>query len=396
MRGSHSSERRVNVREPAKPMIIGVNGKQTIVHVPPVTRLSKVLRDELGLTGTKVGCDAGDCGACTVLIDGKAACSCLIAVGQLDGVTTEVTTVEGLGGYSANFEKLSAAFLQHGAAQCGICTPGMLVSATALLDCNSAPDETQVLDALGGVLCRCTGYRKIISAVLAAASGSIALREECLSGAVGQRVARVDGARKINGTEIYGADEAPAGALTLRVIRSPYNHARFRFGDLAAFVASHPGIHAVFIAKDVPGTNCYGVIPNCADQPVFAVEAARFRGEAVAAIVGEADAVAAFDAANFPVEWEELPALTTIEGALDADAPLVHANRAGNVLVRGRVVRGDVEAALRDADVVASVEAETGFVEHACIEPEAGFARRVGDRIEVQSCTCLLYTSRCV
>jgi aerobic-type carbon monoxide dehydrogenase small subunit (CoxS/CutS family) len=140
-------------------MIIGVNGKQTIVHVPPVTRLSKVLRDELGLTGTKVGCDAGDCGACTVLIDGKAACSCLIAVGQLDGVTTEVTTVEGLGSYSANFEKLSAAFLQHGAAQCGICTPGMLVSATTLLECNSAPDETQVLDALGGVLCRCTGFR---------------------------------------------------------------------------------------------------------------------------------------------------------------------------------------------------------------------------------------------
>jgi aldehyde oxidoreductase len=105
-----------------------------------ITRLSKVLRDELGLTGTKVGCDAGDCGACTVLIDGKAACSCLIAVGQLngsrlDGAATEVTTVEGLGSYSANFEKLSAAFLQHGAAQCGICTPGMLVSATTLLEC---------------------------------------------------------------------------------------------------------------------------------------------------------------------------------------------------------------------------------------------------------------------
>jgi CO/xanthine dehydrogenase Mo-binding subunit/aerobic-type carbon monoxide dehydrogenase small subunit (CoxS/CutS family) len=381
------------------PIVFKLNGKRTVVRVPAITRLSKVLRDELGLTGTKVGCDAGDCGACTVLIDGKAACSCLIAVGQLngsrlDGAATEVTTVEGLGSYSANFEKLSAAFLQHGAAQCGICTPGMLVSATALLESNSAPDETQVLDALGGVLCRCTGYRKIISAVLAAASGSIASREECLSGAVGQRVARVDGARKINGTEIYGADEAPAGALTLRVIRSPHNHARFRFGDLDAFVASHPGIHAVFTAKDVPGTNCYGVIPNCADQPVFAESEARYRGEAVAAIVGEADAIAAFEAASFPVEWEELPALTTIEAALDADAPLVHAHRAGNVLVRGRVVRGDVDAALRDADVVVSNEVETGFVEHACIEPEAGFARRVGDRIEVQSCTQAPYMAR--
>jgi aldehyde oxidoreductase len=387
------------MRGPAEPMIISVNGKQTEVRAAPIERLSRVLRDELGLTGTKVGCDAGDCGACTVLIDGKAACSCLIAVGQLnsaqlDGATTEVTTVEGLGGYSANFEKLSAAFLQHGAAQCGICTPGMLVSATALLECNSAPDETQVLDALGGVLCRCTGYRKIISAVLAAAFGSITSRQECLSGAVGQRVARVDGARKISGTEIYGADEAPAAALTLRVIRSPYNRARFRFGDLAAFVAEHLGIHAVFTAKDIPGKNCYGVIPNCADQPVFAESEVRFRGEAVAAIVGEADAIAAFDLAGFPVEWEELPALTTIEAALDEDAPLVHSHRPGNILVRGRVVRGDVDAALRDADVVVSNEVETGFVEHACIEPEAGFARRVGDRIEVQSCTQAPYMAR--
>jgi CO/xanthine dehydrogenase Mo-binding subunit/aerobic-type carbon monoxide dehydrogenase small subunit (CoxS/CutS family) len=401
------------------PIVFKLNGKRTVVRVPAITRLSRVLRDELGLTGTKVGCDAGDCGACTVLIDGKAACSCLIAVGQLDsaqldGATTEVTTVEGLGSYSANFEKLSAAFLQHGAAQCGICTPGMLVSATALLECNSAPDETQVLDALGGVLCRCTGYRKIISAVLAAStnaaaaareiggaevngigiSGNGAARREVAPGVVGQRVPRVDGARKINGTEIYGADEAPAGALTLRVIRSPYHHARFRLGDLAAFVATHPGIHAVFIAKDVPGTNCYGVIPNCADQPVFAESEVRFRGEAVAAIVGEADAIAAFEPASFPVEWEKLPALTTIEAALDGDAPLVHANRAGNVLVRGRVVRGDVEAALRDADVVVSNEVETGFVEHACIEPEAGFARRVGDRIEIQSCTQAPYMAR--
>ena len=380
----------------AKPMIISVNGKRVEVRVPPIERLSRVIRETLGLTGTKVGCDAGDCGACTVLIDGKAACSCLIAVGQLNGaeVTKEITTVEGLGAYSANFEKLSAAFLQHGAAQCGICTPGMLVSATALLESNSAPDETQVLDALGGVLCRCTGYRKIISAVLDAANGSPASRQECASGAVGQRVPRVDGLRKINGTEIYGADEAPPGALTLRVIRSPHNHARFRFGDLDAFVVNHPGIHAAFTAKDVPGKNCYGVIPDCVDQPVFAESETRFRGEAVAAIVGEADAMQAFEPASFPVEWEELPALTTIGDAVDAVAPLIHAHRPGNVLVRGRVVRGDVDAALRDADVVASFEVETGFVEHACIEPEAGFARRVGDRIEVQSCTQAPYMAR--
>ncbi len=143
-----------------------VNGRTVGVTSEPITRLSKVLREELGLTGTKVGCDAGDCGACTVLIKGKAACSCLVAVGQLE--SAEVTTVEGLAQSSATFDRLQKSFLRHGAAQCGICTPGMLVSAVALLEQNPRPNETQVQDALSGVLCRCTGYRKIISAVMGA------------------------------------------------------------------------------------------------------------------------------------------------------------------------------------------------------------------------------------
>jgi aldehyde oxidoreductase len=371
---------------------ISVNGKRTPVHAPPIERLSKFLREELGLTGTKVGCEAGDCGACTVLIGGKAACSCLIAVGQLDGA--EVTTVEGLPRYAPGFERLRTAFLQNGAAQCGICTPGMLVSATALLESNPHPNEEQVLDALGGVLCRCTGYRKIVAAVLEAAGGSRALELNDQGGGVGSRAVRVDGSRKVSGTEIYGADEAPADSLSLRVIRCPHNHARFRFGDFSSLLAAHPGIHAVFTAKDVPGKNCFGVIPDCADQPVFAETEARYRGEAVAAIVGDADAIESFALENFPVTWEELPALTTIEAALESGAPLIHAHRAENVLVRGRVVHGDVEAALKQADAIASIEVDTGFVEHACIEPEAGFARRVGDRIEVQSCTQAPYMAR--
>ncbi len=371
---------------------ISVNGKRTPVHAPPIERLSKFLREELGLTGTKVGCEAGDCGACTVLIGGKAACSCLIAVGQLDGA--EVTTVEGLPRYASGFERLRTAFLQNGAAQCGICTPGMLVSATALLESNPHPNEEQVLDALGGVLCRCTGYRKIVAAVLEAAGGSRALELNDQGGGVGSRAVRVDGSRKVSGTEIYGADEAPADSLSLRVIRCPHNHARFRFGDFSSLLAAHPGIHAVFTAKDVPGKNCFGVIPDCADQPVFAETEARYRGEAVAAIVGDADAIESFALENFPVTWEELPALTTIEAALESGAPLIHAHRAENVLVRGRVVHGDVEAALKQADAIASIEVDTGFVEHACIEPEAGFARRVGDRIEVQSCTQAPYMAR--
>jgi aldehyde oxidoreductase len=376
-----------------------VNDRQFSVITPPAQRLSRVLREQLGLTGTKVGCDAGDCGACTVLLDGEPVCSCLVAVGQVENHA--ITTVEGLKSRPPLFDRLQGAFLRHGAAQCGACTPGMLVSATALLEHNTSPSEAEVMDALGGVLCRCTGYRKIISAVLDVAvlnAGSESAESSCPKGgaSVGQRIVRLDGRAKVEGTEIYGADEIPAGALVLRVVRSPYDRAKFCFGNLESFVAAHPGVDAVFTAKDVPGEDCYGVIPRFADQPIFAHEEteARYRGEAVAAIVGEAVVIENLDLADFPVTWEESSPLRTMDEALAPGAPLIHAHRADNVLTRGRVVRGNVEQALAEADAVVEGEFETGFVEHACIEPEAGFARRVGDRIEIQACTQSPYMDR--
>jgi aldehyde oxidoreductase len=374
------------------PIAFLVNGRRVEVLTSPWQRLSRVLREELGLTGTKIGCDAGDCGACTVLLDGEPVCACLVSAAQAEG--HEITTVEGLAA-SPSGARLQQSFLAHGAAQCGACTPGMLVSAKALLDSNSSPSETEVMDAIGGVLCRCTGYRKIIAAILDAASGTTSTNPLISgTGAVGQRLARLDGKAKIEGTEIFGADEIPAEALVLRAIRCPHHHARFQFGDLDAFVRDHPGIHSIFTARDVPGRNCYGVIPRFADQPVFAENEARFRGEAVAAVVGEAAAVESLDLAEFPVQWEQLPALTEIDDALASEAPLVHADREGNILVRGRVVKGDVDQALKDADIVAEYECQTGFVEHAYIEPEAGFARRVGDKIEIQACTQSPYMDR--
>jgi CO/xanthine dehydrogenase Mo-binding subunit len=270
----------------------------------------------------------------------------------------------------------------------------MLVSATALLEHNAAPSESEVMDAIGGVLCRCTGYRKIISAIQSACSGAVEEESPQAGNAVGSRLVRLDGRGKVEGTEIFGADEIPRGALLVRAIRSPHQHARFRFGDLDAFVAANPGIHRVLTARDIPGENRYGVIPRFADQPVFAEVGARFRGEAVAAVVGEAEAIDALDLASFPVSWEELPALTTIADALAPDAERIHPNRENNILVRGRVVRGDVEKALAESDVVVEDEFETGFIEHAYIEPEAGFARRVNDQIEIQACTQAPYMDR--
>ncbi len=371
-----------------------VNGRDVEVGADGARRLSRVLREDLGLTGTKVGCDAGDCGACTVLLNGEPVCSCLVAAGQAAGC--EVVTVEGLAKRSPVLGRLQQSFLAHGAAQCGACTPGMLVSATALLEKHSSPSENEVMDAIGGVLCRCTGYRKIISAIreAGAGDGSCGVKTADAGAAVGARLVRLDGQRKVEGSDIFGADEIPKDDLGVRVVRSPHHRARFQFGDLDTFAGKHPGIVLVLTAKDVPGVDCYGVIPRCADQPVFAHHEARHRGEAVAAIVGEPCVLEKLDVGEFPVQWEELPAIKTVDEALADGAVRIHGHREENVLVRGRVVRGDVEQALEQAEHVVEGEFETGFVEHAYIEPEAGFARRVGSTIEVQACTQSPYMDR--
>lgn len=355
-----------------------VNGQPITVDLPPTTRLTEALREGAGVKGVKVGCDAGDCGACTVLLDGEAVCACMTALGQAGG--RNIQTVEGLAS-DGTLSELQQAFLDHGAAQCGICTPGMLVSAAGLLKANTAPTEDEVLDALGGVLCRCTGYRKIVQAVLSLAPRTPDLSE---GGPVGAPVPRIDGRPKVLGTDRFGDDVAPADALVMKVIRSPHNAADFTIGDTQAFIESHPGIEAVFTAADIPGTNCFGVIPPFADQPVFAVDHARFRGEAVAAVVGERRAMAALDLNAFPVEWTETQAaMTTTEAK---SAPVIHDDRAGNILVRGYVERGDVSA-LDGAAHVVSDRFVTSFVEHGYIEPEAGFAEIDGGNIVITACT---------
>lgn len=142
-----------------------VNGKDFQIQVDDSMRLLDILRDELNLTGTKEGCGIGECGACTVIMNGKAVCSCLILAGQLHNA--EIETIENLE-KDEILSKLQQAFLEHGAIQCGFCTPGMLMSAKALLDKNAYPNEMEIKEALEGNLCRCTGYIPIMEAVKAA------------------------------------------------------------------------------------------------------------------------------------------------------------------------------------------------------------------------------------
>jgi len=157
---------------PRAALTLRVNGKARRVRVPPMKRLLDVLREDLRLTGTKEGCGEGECGACTVLLNGRAVNSCLIPVVQVEGV--RIVTVEGLAGGGATLTRLQRRFVEMGAAQCGICTPGMLMTARELIDriAPRVPSDPEVREALAGNLCRCTGYQKIVDAVRAVARES--------------------------------------------------------------------------------------------------------------------------------------------------------------------------------------------------------------------------------
>ena len=370
-----------------------LNGKPVSISARPGRRFSEVLREDIGLTGTKVGCNAGDCGACTILVDSKAVCACMLSAQQVAGHSIE--TVEGLAnGRSCTDGRLQQSFLRQGAAQCGICTPGMLVAGEALLRETAQPNEQQVQDAIGGVLCRCTGYRKIVSAIMEANASQTDEHPVVGNPVVGESIVRLDGTPKVTGMDVFGADALPADSLLARAVRSPCPRAGFTFGDIDGYIEKSPGVISVFTAKDIPGRNCFGVIPEFADQPVFAENETRFEGEAIALVVGAADIMHDLDLSSFPVTWQKLPHIMTSTDAAGEHAPQLHPGREKNRLTGGFVETGDLDAGFGAADAVVEGAFTTGFIEHAYIEPEAGFARRVGDRIEIQACTQAPYMDR--
>jgi aldehyde oxidoreductase len=351
-----------------------LNGQWIQVEVVPTVRLSSLLRDQLSATDVKIGCNAGDCGACTVLIDGEPVCACLTGAGQV--ASKHVQTITGLTQSDPQMHLLQQSFLHHGAAQCGICTPGMLVSAVALLKHTPEPDEQAVQDALGGVLCRCTGYRKIIDAVMHATHHEQdSLHKQNVAEAkksVGLSLVRLDGHPKVTGTDSFGDDVAPADARVVRLIRSPYHHCKFELGDINHYVDSHAGVDCVLSSADIPGSNAFGVIPPFIDQPVFAESHARFKGEAVAAVVGDARTICALQMSDFPITWTELEASLDPAAAQRPESSQLHEHAKNNLLCEGLVQCGDAHEALSNAHIRVNGTFTTGFIEHAYIEPEAG------------------------
>lgn len=370
-----------------------LNGKSAATDAAPAQRLAHVLRDDLGFTGTKIGCDAGDCGACTVLLDGEQVCSCMVPVAQAQG--RNVTTVEGLASEDGRLNDLQQAFHEFGAAQCGICTPGMLMAASDLFKHNTTPIDDEILDALGGVLCRCTGYRKIVDAVKHVFQPDASdFTMPDAGGAMGARALKTDGVRKVDGTEMFGADQAPADALWVRAVRSPHASATFTLGDFGPLHAKYPGLVKVLTAADVSGNNGYGVYPDVKDQPAFSDGEVRFRGEQVVGLVGDYESVFGIRDEEVPIHYVERDALIGFDAALADGAHVIHPSYDDNVMASGYVKKGDASEAMKTADVVVEDSFDTVFVEHGYIEPEAGWARRVGDRLELTVSTQAPYMDR--
>ncbi len=366
---------------------ISVNGKSTTVCVPPTKRLSEVLREDLHLKGTKVGCNAGDCGACTVLIDNEQVCSCLTPLVQAVG--RKIETVESIAGDN-ELSALQKSFERHGAAQCGICTPGMLVAATSLLRQIENPSKEDVKDAIGGVLCRCTGYQKIVEAILDVGAKKDSTQEPDAGSAVGVSIAKVDAASKLRGSEKYGSDDIPANALWVRIIRSPYAHARISIGDFGNIVEQTSGLEDVLSFRDIP-FNRFGIYPTGKDQPVLCEDTVRYRGDAIVALVGERSSITAIKLEDLPIEFGLLSELTDIDAALAESAMQLHPESPRNVLIEGTVRKGN--CALKGT-VKATGDFHTRFVEHAYIEPEAGWAERVGDRNKMHASTQAVHMDR--
>ncbi|WP_148133843.1 selenium-dependent xanthine dehydrogenase [Candidatus Formimonas warabiya] len=345
-----------------------LNGQK--VHALDEDNLLDFLRDQARLTSVKNGCGDGACGACTILVDGKNVRACRLTAAKVDGKT--ILTVEGLS--QREKEIYAWAFAEAGAVQCGFCTPGMVMSAKALLNVNLYPSPEEIKKALKNNICRCTGYIKIEEAVLLAAG---ALRdgtkheEKNTSARVGNRCHRVDAGAKTLGTADYVDDMYVEGMLYGAVLRTKYPRALIKSIDISK-AKRHPDVEVVLTAENIPGNRIDGYLVK--DWPVLVApgEETRYVGDALAILAARSKKAAQEALELIRVDYEELPPITTPADALKENAPKLHPG--GNILKKTYVKRGDPEEAIAKSKHVVRKVYKTPFVEHAFLEPESALA----------------------
>ncbi|MCJ2100163.1 molybdopterin-dependent oxidoreductase [Methylobacterium sp. E-046] len=347
-----------------------INGRGYAAEPAPGQCLRTFLRD-LAVFGVKKGCDAGDCGACTVHIDGKPFHSCLVPAFRAEG--REVTTIEGLSGCGNDLHPTQQAFRDAQAFQCGFCTAGMIMTAVTLTDAQKA----DLPHALKGNLCRCTGYRSIDDAL----HGRCNIEADLPGRALGASLPNPFTDAILTGTARYTMDVAVADLLHLKVLRSPHAHARIVTVDKAAALAV-PGVVAVYTWEDVPKRRFTSALHEDhlvdPDDILLLDDVARFAGQRVAAVVAETEAAAEAGCRALQVTYAVLPAVFDPVAAIAPGAPLLHdkdhveSNSNIYCTLQGEI--GDVAQGFAQADVVHEETYSTTRLQHAHLETHGSIA----------------------
>jgi aldehyde oxidoreductase len=351
-----------------------VNGKWVERRVHPDVTLLRFLRDDLKLTGAKEGCGQGHCGACTVLVNGKAVRSCVQKVSRLDG--QKIETIEGLA-MDGSLHPIQEAFLSAGAVQCGFCSPGMIMAAKALLDKKPAPTPEEIMEGLKNNLCRCTGYVKIIDAVKMASEWiqhprHLKLETSSVSPDhrfIGASSPDIDGLQKVKGGLPFADDLFLEDMGYGKILWSEHPHAQILSIDTSR-AERMKGVRAVLTAKDIPGRNGLGnLIP---DQPMLADKKVRFLGDPVALLIGDTREEAEEACKAVSVEYRELKGVFSVQEAIQPQAPAI--DEKGNLARHIHYLLGDVEKAFAEAALIVENDYSTPFIDHAYLEPDSGVA----------------------
>ncbi|NCC25477.1 MAG: 2Fe-2S iron-sulfur cluster binding domain-containing protein, partial [Deltaproteobacteria bacterium] len=362
---------------------IVVNGVRKNLVVDPKASLAEVLREQLKLTGTKVGCGQGQCGACSLILDGKLVRSCVTKMSKVrDGA--EVITIEGVGD-PRNLHPIQLAWIAHGGAQCGFCTPGFIMSAKALLDGNPDPSRDDIRDWFqkNRNACRCTGYKQLVDAVQDAAkvlNGTMSKDELVFKipadGRIfGTKFPRPTAVAKVTGTLDYGADaglKLPDDTLHVALVQATVSHANILSIDTSE-AEKLPGVKAVITAKEA-GQVKYGVSPARYDETVFAVDRVRYVGDEIAAVAATRLDVALEAVSRIKVEYEVLPAVFTVEDAVKDGAPQLHDEFKGNLCAEVHQEFGNVAEGLENSDIVITTEMKSKRQDGAFIEMQGCIA----------------------